>query len=402
VSDTVRVLLVEDNPGDARLIRELLRYEPGWELVWASDLRTCFRHLAEGGFEAVLLDLGLPDSQGLPTVAAVHENSPGVPIVVLTGHDDESVSLKAVEAGAQDYLVKGTVDAALVTRTVRYARDRMRAAQELLASRERLRKLNQELQATTTQLIQTTKLTALGELAAGLVHELNQPLNGIGIITQAALRYMDGYSKQELQDQLREVLVLVGSMKSIIDHMRLFVRPSTAAEARELDVNATLERALLLVERQMVDEGVAVQRHFDSGLPLIWGDPIRLEQVFLNLLMNARSALHASPRFPKRLVLRTCLAELSPGVEAVEVEVRDSGTGIPAAMLDRVFQPFFTTKEAGKGTGLGLSISKKIVEEHRGRIEVESTEGEGTIFRVTLPTQPAPPITQSGVPLSRR
>ncbi len=402
MNQPIRILLVEDNPGDARLIREMLRDQAEFELAWACDLKGCFEQLAGGGVDAVLLDLGLPDSHGLGTVARVHGHAPHVPIVVLTGHDDESVSLKAVEAGAQDDLVKGSVDAALITRSVRYARDRIRVTEELLASRERLGRLNRELQATTAQLIQTTKLTALGELAAGLVHELNQPLNGIGIIAQAALRYLGEYSRVELETQLREVLELVGSMKNIIDHMRLFVRHSTEAEIRELDVNATVERALLLIERQLVDEGVVVDRQLGSNFPLVWGDPSRLEQVFLNLLLNARSALHASSRVPRELHVRTCRVQHSEFGEAVQVEVRDSGVGIPSSMLHQVFQPFFTTKEAGKGTGLGLSISRTIVEEHRGRIEVESSVGEGTTFRVVLPTQPVSRREVSASPGSRR
>ena len=145
-----------------------------------------------------------------------------------------------------------------------------------------------------------------------------------------------------------------------------------------------------------------MRRQLGPDVPLVWGDQSRLEQVFLNLLLNARSALHASSRAPKELHLRTCRVQHSEFGEAVQVEVRDSGVGIPSSMLHQVFQPFFTTKEAGKGTGLGLSISRSIVEEHRGRIEVESTVGEGTTFRILLPTQPASRREASASPASRR
>jgi C4-dicarboxylate-specific signal transduction histidine kinase len=385
VSERIHLLLVEDNPGDARLIGEMLRGLSEFELVHVGDLAAALARLAAGGVDVVLLDLGLPDSQGLATVSRLVAHNPRVPVVVLTGNDDESVSLQVVKHGAQDYLVKGAVDAALLVRSLRYARERMRAAEELRASEERLRTLNRELQEATGQLIQTAKLTALGELAAGVAHELNQPLNGIALIVQALLKYLDDFDRDALRSELRDVLDQVASMKRIIDHMRLFVRQSTDYDFKELDVNVVMERALLLVEQQIKDHGAELERDFTHPLPLVRGDAARLEQVFLNLLMNARAALDDSGRPDKRLVIGTRVVHLTPAPETVVVEVRDNGVGIPAELKDKIFLPFFTTKDPGQGTGLGLSIARKIVEEHDGRLEAESTAEAGTTFRVLLP-----------------
>ena len=385
-----QLLLVEDEPGDARLIIEKLRPLPEFELVHVTYLAAALERLTAGGVDLVLLDLGLPDTGGLMTVSKVLEHSPHVPVVVLTGHDDETLALQTLKYGAQDYLVKGEAETALLVRTIRYACERKRAAEALRASEERLRAVNRELRETTAQLIQTAKMTALGELAAGVVHQLNQPLTGIALIIQTLRKYLDDYSKDEVRSELDEVAALIDSMRRIIDHMRLFVRQSTEYEFREVDVNAIVDKSLLLAEPQIIDHGAELCREYTRPLPLVMGDAARLEQVFLNLTMNASSALDSSERRDKRVVVRTRVARLAPGRETVVVEVQDNGVGVPADLKAKIFQPFFTTKPPGKGTGLGLSIARKIVEEHAGHMEFESTAGEGTVFRVLLPGADAP------------
>ncbi|MBI5538271.1 MAG: response regulator [Deltaproteobacteria bacterium] len=391
----LRLLLVEDNPGDARLIREMLRDVPGFTLRWVQDLKSAMSVMREGAVDALLLDLGLPDSVGIPSVKVVHESFPRVPIVILTGQDSQTISLHAVKAGAQDYLVKGKVDTDRLVRSIRYARERFTVEEELRASEDRLRKSNRELRETTAQLIQTAKLTALGELAAGVAHELNQPLNCIAIICQAMVRYPESYGQDELKSELAQVLSLVESMRRIIDHMRLFARRSNEVEFKELDMNALLDRALAFVEQQTRNHGIDLRRDYHPDLPVLWGDAARLEQVFLNLMINARGALDDSEATNKFIVVRTLV-----GDHEVIVEVQDNGSGIPARLRNRIFEPFFTTKEPGKGTGLGLSIALKLIQEHRGVIEVDSREGFGSTFRIRLPTDPPPVRTPSGRPLT--
>ena len=177
-------------------------------------------------------------------------------------------------------------------------------------------------------------------------------------------------------------------MAEIIDHMRIYTR-HTEGEIRErFDLKNVIEGPFKLLDQKLRNHNIAVLREFDPELPMIVGDPIRLEQVFLNLINNARNALDECGRENKQIEIRTYKADdLSPdnGQSAVVAEVRDNGGGIPEHLRDKIFQPFFTTKESGKGTGLGLSVSHKIIEEHQGRIELESRVGKGTTFTVILP-----------------
>jgi C4-dicarboxylate-specific signal transduction histidine kinase len=384
---TLQLLLVEDNPGDARLIQEMLRDEPEFSLRCVGDVAAALEQCAAEPPDAVLLDLGLPDSEGLSGLEAVLAQCARAPIIVLTGHDDATMALDALKRGAQDYLVKGMVDRQLLVRAIRYARERKRAEEALRESEDRLKRLNRELQEATSQLIQTAKLTVLGELIAGVAHELTQPLNATGIICQSVVRYLGDYTPEALKAELRQILTLVESMRRILDHMRLFVRRATEVERRPLDVNAAIDRALMFVEQQISDHGIELRRQYAPRLPLVIGDAARLEQVFLNLIVNARGALDESAKPSKILEIRT-YPDPRPDLDVqVVVEVRDNGVGIPDSLRDKLFQAFVTTKPPGEGTGLGLPIVKKIVEEHKGRIEVESVHGEGAVFRIVLPTR---------------
>ncbi|MCK5577362.1 MAG: response regulator, partial [Dehalococcoidales bacterium] len=163
----INILLIEDNPGDTRLIREMLRETMGAEinLICADRLSQGLQRLAKGDIDLLLLDLSLPDGHGLPVCVEVQERAPEVPIIVLTGLDDETVAVKALRNGAQDYLVKGQVDSRLLTRSIHYAIERKQAE-------KREKQLQQELNL-------SSRLASIGSLAAGIAHEINNPLVGV-------------------------------------------------------------------------------------------------------------------------------------------------------------------------------------------------------------------------------
>lgn len=257
------------------------------------------------------------------------------------------------------------------------------------ASEKRTRQAYEELKVAQSQLVQSGKLASIGELAAGVAHELNQPLMVIRGYSQLIHRQMKKkrLEEKELSELLETIERNTKRMITIINHLRAFSRQSTAG-FQPVDLNRVIEDAFLMIGEQLRLRGIHVTKHFDAAGTFIQGDAHQLEQVFLNLLSNARDALSVPPtgyqrRQSNRRITITSRSMSDPA--NVEVLVSDNGSGIPAKNLEAIFDPFFTTKEVGKGTGLGLSISYGIIQKHGGRIEVKETGPGGTTFVLTLP-----------------
>ncbi|MFQ5735487.1 MAG: sensor histidine kinase [Thermodesulfobacteriota bacterium] len=237
-----------------------------------------------------------------------------------------------------------------------------------------------KLKDTRDQLIQSSKMTALGELAAGLAHELNQPLTVIKGLSMNMLRAMEPSSPG--REKLHLIAEASGKMELIIKHLRIFSR-NEAPELVPVDVNDTVNDAFVMVKELLLDHAIEVEMDLNP-LPLIMGSPTRLEQVIINLITNAKDAM------PGGSTLKISTMPLvAGGSKFVRLSIRDSGAGIKKEHLHRIFDPFFTTKKSGKGTGLGLSISYGIVKEHSGDITVESSE-KGTTFHITIPAARRP------------
>jgi len=244
---------------------------------------------------------------------------------------------------------------------------------------------------TEQQLIQASKMATLGEMATGMAHELNQPLSVIKTAASFIRRKIDRneeLARDILATLTQEIDAHVDRASKIINHLREFGRkPEMTLEP--VDVGEILKRALDIFSQQLKLREIEVELDLAPGLPLVLADAGRLEQVFINMLINARDAIEdkwnaksaAPARGGKRITLG---AHLEQG--HVQVEIADTGCGIPEAVREKIFEPFFTTKPVGKGTGLGLSISYGIIQDCGGSIRAQSTPGEGTRFIITLPT----------------
>lgn len=255
--------------------------------------------------------------------------------------------------------------------------------EDIKNQKDELEKAYSELKEKTIQLIQTEKIATLGELIAGITHELNQPLNVIKIICQSTLRDIktnEAINQDLLVKDLNDIISQVNKMSEIINHMRIFTRRTEGTLMERININTPIEGVFKIMGQQLRDRNIDVVTQLSEDL-YVKGDGIRLEQVFMNLITNARDAVEkARKEEGMKIIIRTYKRDGS-----VIIEVEDNGIGIPERLKEKIFEPFYTTKEVGKGTGLGLSISKQIIEEHNGRIEVESEVGKGTIFRVVLP-----------------
>lgn len=245
-----------------------------------------------------------------------------------------------------------------------------------------------ELKNTSLQLIQNEKLKALGELTAGVAHELNQPLNTIKIICQSLLRDVEKnhLDLQSLPQDLKDVTGLVNRMAEIIDHMRVFTRRAESSSLEIFSIKQPIEGVFKLLGQQLAVHNIAVVQDLNPDLPNVKANQSKIEQVLMNLISNARSAVEEFREKDRRIELKAYVRQNTKGTgQKVILEIKDNGGGIPEEIQKKVFEPFFTTKRPGKGTGLGLSVSKKIIEEYHGTLELESTPGEETIFRIVLP-----------------
>jgi PAS domain S-box-containing protein len=249
-------------------------------------------------------------------------------------------------------------------------------------SEERHRELRELAQKQEEQLVHSTRLAELGEMAAGVAHELNQPLTGIRNFARNAAYMLDKGvgNPDEVKDNLRLISEQVDRAAKIINQMRELTRRS-AREFAPLDLSNIVRESVEFLSPQLRLSGVHVQLDLARNLPQVMGDRIRLEQVFLNLLTNARQAMEETAE--RRLTVKT---RLDPaGRHPVVVEIIDTGKGFAPAEAEKLFQPFFSTKKPGHGTGLGLSISLSIVKDHQGTIEASGEPGKGAKFTVRLP-----------------
>jgi histidine kinase len=241
---------------------------------------------------------------------------------------------------------------------------------------------------TEQQLLQASKMATLGEMATGVAHELNQPLavmeSASGFLMRK-LKKKESINDEHLSIMAEKISSNVDRATKIINHLREFGRKADEGLVK-LQVNDLLKRAHELLSQQLKVRGIEVVWQLEEGLPKILGDSGRLEQVFINLLLNARDAIEDKlatefiQKGAEQILVRT-----SGDRDSVRVEVSDTGTGIPQNILDKIFEPFFTTKSIGKGTGLGLSISYGIVKECNGNIQVKSEKDKGTTFILKFP-----------------
>mgnify|MGYP005812996575 CR=1 FL=1 len=242
--------------------------------------------------------------------------------------------------------------------------------------------MTQKLSEAQRQVYQSQKLAAVGQLAAGVAHEINNPLTGVLSYSSFLLKRAEDKPefKEDLEVIVRETQRCRGIVKGLLDFAR-----QSPPEKRASDVNEVVERAIQIVQNQLAAHHVELRRELRAGLPMIHADTNQIQQVLVNLLLNANDAIgERGGTIAVRTDFRAGGGDVPARPTDVEIRVSDSGCGIPGENLQWIFDPFFSTK-GPKGTGLGLAVAWGIIEKHNGRIEVESTVGKGTTFRVLLP-----------------
>jgi signal transduction histidine kinase len=372
----MHVLLIEDNPDDAVLVREHLESVTAFpcQLTHVGDLGAALVRCGQDKFDVILLDLSLPDSQGLDTLRRTHAANGKVPIVVLTGLDDEQAGLAAVQEGAQDYLVKGDLGGRALVRALVYAMERMRAQEELRKTEEKLR--------------QAQKMEVVGQLAGGVVHDINNMMSVVNGFSELLLAEL-GAEELDRRAAVEQIKQAGERVVALTRRLLAFSRKQVLQPV-VLDLNkvvAGMEKML----RSLIREDIELTLLLDPALWAVKADPGQVEVVLMNLVINARDAMP----WGGNLTMETSNQELvggdwqddfegPPGAYAL-LAVRDNGCGMDEETKARLFEPFFTTKEKGKGTGLGLTTVYGIVKESGGHLAVYSEFGHGTTFKVYLP-----------------
>ena len=541
----LNILVVEDDPLNRTLLEGLLSKTSINidKLILAESLEAAVNHLNEYPCDIILLDLNLPDSEGLNTLISIAECGNDAAIVIITGEHDDDVGLKAVTQGAQEYLVKGLYDAYILGKSITYAIERKQAEtqlqkkenqyrtlvenlpqrillkdknsvfiscnesyaqglgmtseeiigktdydiyskksadkyrasdEEVMKSRNRvdyaivadengrilhvtktpvineknelvgvlcifedvtkqkqaekeakqayeeLQETHEKLKGVQSQIIQNEKLASIGQLAAGVAHEINNPMGFVSSNFETLQSYVkkfqslfDVYSEfvkdakseggKKLLDKVEEIEELredtqidfviedieglfsdmqegLERITNIVQNLRDFSRIDQRGDLAEYDLNDGI-RSTLLVARNEIKYDAKVKTDF-SEVPLILCNSGQINQVFLNILINAAQAIKSQEKKKKGIVTIKTYAE----DEDVICEITDDGPGIPPDKMSKIFDPFFTTKAPGKGTGLGLSVSHDIiVNKHKGTLLVDSAIGEGTKFTIRLP-----------------
>ena len=385
---TERVLIVDDEE-DLRYVYTRQLRGDGYLLDTAADGEEAIEKIRATEYAVILTDMRMPRKDGLAVIAAAREHLPDAEIIVLTGHGSLENALQAFKAGnIFEYLLKPLDDIGVLNTVVARAIERRNLRKHNRELFEQLQRAYEELRQKSEMLIQNEKMSAIGVLAAGVAHELNNPLTAVVGFAQMIAEKLkasrptnwNDTEYERAQQALENLVQGAHRARDIVGSLLRFAR-ATKPDARTLvDINQTLRDAFVFTEHLLLRHGIVLEKRLAPELPPVWGNSARLQHVFTNLLINAQQAT------PSGGIVRV-ITERADEPKGVWVHVEDTGEGIPPDALEQIFEPFYTRK--AQGTGLGLSIAKQIIEEHGGEIRVESEFGKGARFSVFLPADDA-------------
>ena len=426
MANPLRVLIVEDNDDDRQLLAAELQsggYDLVHECVQSADKMRAA--LVSGQWDVVTSDYAMPGFCGIEALHILQERGLDLPFIIVSGKIGEATAVEMMKNGAHDCVGKDNLERLLpaVERELREAAarrerrlaeeaERRRTEEHLQRTSQDLKTINAQLHETQNQLLQSEKMASIGQLAAGVAHEINNPIgyvySNLGTLEKylrdvfsvlaayesaetslapealGALRELKQkadleFLREDIGSLMSESKEGITRVKQIVQDLKDFSHVGAQDEWQWADLHQGIDSTLNIVNNEIKYKAQVVKHY--GELPEVECLPSQLNQVFLNLLVNAGHAIEERGT----ITIRSGMADENE----VWVEIADTGKGIAPEHLNRIFEPFFTTKPVGKGTGLGLSLSYGIVQKHGGRIEVESAVGKGTTFRIRLPVRHA-------------
>lgn len=396
--DNIQALLVEDNPADARYVQEMfleMSAAPS-VLTHVESLSAAIRHLETNKSDIVLLDMTLPDSEWPHTLLSVVKCAPDTAVIILTGLDDETRAIQSLKRGAQDYLVKGDINSRLLSRTMLHALERQRLRLKMLLFEEDLQIKQKQIEAMNYTLEQRVKeevalnrekdyimlqqgrLAAMGEMIGNIAHQWRQPLNSLGLLIQDighAHRYGE-LTGDYLEKSIKEGMKTINFMSRTIDDFRNFFR--TDKEKKPFRPKEVLDMVLSFIGDSFRNNAIEI-KVFNDGNTEVEGYPNEYSHALLNILSNAKDILIERGIKEPGVIIRLCNEN---GRSVITIE--DNAGGIKEDIIDKIFDPYYTTKKQGEGTGLGLYMSKMIIEKNMGGKLTARNTAAGAEFRIEV------------------
>lgn len=405
------ILVIEDDGPFRKTLTTLLEKEE-YSVVGASDGQQAIDAAKETFFELIIADVRLPGGMdGIETVTRIKKIRPKAKsmVIVITGYADENAPVRAIRLGIDDYIYKPfkmeeflhSVERNLKVfflekerekhvKMLEEMNERLKTAQKQLQDcnmglEKKVEERTRQLKESQARLIQSAKLSTIGWLGAGAAHELNNPIGGILGYAQFILQKLGkpDFAKEDFKtckQYVEHIEKESKRCKSIVENLLLFSRKHIGGP-EPLDIKKILENAISLIRHQLKLQDIKLITDYEPGLPRVSGNIDQLQQAFINIITNAQ---HAMPKGGElNIDIRT---KKKAGKKTLEIRFKDTGIGIPKENLAEIFEPFFTTKQDWKSIGIGLSITSQIIKEHKGAVTVQSKEGAGTEFTITLPT----------------
>ena len=376
------ILVADDEPDMLRFLKSQL--SSLYQVLEAVDGQQAIEKATQFLPDIILLDMMMPEKDGLQACREIreHTSTQSIPVVMLTARADEETKLAALSAGASDFLTKPFSTTELHVR-LKNLIESFQYQRKISKQNQVLESTIDQLKETETQLVQSEKLASLGRMSAGIIHEINNPLNfaSTGLYT---LRNKAKHLSPEVQKDYQEILTDVEDgikrVKNIVSDLRMFTHPETESQD-QVNVAEVVKASLRFLSHELKESNVQINNQLAPNL-IVWANKNKLIQVLVNLLQNSLDAMKQKTFEAEKPTI--CLEGRQDGKQSLLI-IRDNGTGIDSQHLDKIFDPFYTTKDVGQGMGLGLAICYRIIQDCGGRISVRTEPGKFCEFTLHFP-----------------